>query len=244
MTTKPLHASRLFLLCLAILTTPAQAIILDFTQTGTAPFGSGSISNTILGQEGGVGYIIGGYKVDPVTGAAYLLPETDNAGNPLGVYTGTTGLGVASYATDNYDLDGSSVIEMLLFTFATRVTLNRIRFSRFNSSGPCTSGCDDFNLSIDGSNVLIDEQPPGTGTFWYTVPGANSGILFAITADGANDDFRIAALDITVVPLPAAAWLFISGLIGIGLIRKLPTPRPEGRGISRTPKNLRKIRSS
>ena len=226
MKTTPLNASRLFIFCLAILTTPAQAIILDFTSSGSDSFGTGSISNTIVGQAGGVDYVIGGHKVDPVTSAAYLLPETDDSGNPLGVYTGTTGLGVVSYASDNYDLDGSTVIEMLLFQFNSRVTLNRIRFSRFNSSGPCTFGCDDFNLSVDGDNVLTDEQPPGVDTFWYTPPSAYSGILFAITADGASDDFRIAGLDITVVPLPAAAWLFISGLIGIGLIKKHPLSPP------------------
>jgi hypothetical protein len=57
------------------------------------------------------------------------------------------------------------------------------------------------------------------GEYWLLAGPRLSGIGNSGTA-GAGDSFRIAELEITVVPIPGAVWLLASGLVGLAGLRR------------------------
>jgi hypothetical protein len=81
------------------------------------------------------------------------------------------------------------------------------------------------NTSVFGAATNITNNA-GTGPLSINLGGATGNVLiFGGTLDAGssydNDRFKIASLDITVVPVPAAIWLFGSGLLGlVGVARR------------------------
>lgn len=148
-----------------------------------------------------------------------------------GVYVSSSNnnVGVRSNLSgDGTNMDGGSagsttdLDEGILFTFDQVVTLTFVNFDSF-------SGSDDFNLTVDGISLLVDHNQsdaavlgvvsntPFPDHFDFSVVGTE----FLIWADGNTDSFRIDSLRASAVPVPAAAWLFGSGLLGlVGMARR------------------------
>lgn len=187
--------------------TSLDGIGLTITALTIANDGSGDISQTfdVIGQGIGV----------------YLRADTSGPGGSLGVRSFVSLSGGSSDGTNLDGGDGTNpndLDEGLLFSFDRLVSLDYINFDSFsNSSG------DDFNLTVDGVSVLVDFNANDSDSRVSNVSGQfdeyrfNSivGSEFLFWADGNSDSFRIDTLEVSAVPVPAAAWLFGSALLGM-----------------------------
>ncbi len=216
----------------------ASALSMDFSPSNLAVSGSNAYST--------VGMTVNGIHVDvtaftienSATGAIINKTQINSAG--AGVYvSGSNNLGVSSNAStnvDSHDLDGGSsdpdFDEGLLFSFNRIVTLNYINFDNF------TNG-DDFNLTVDGVNRLIDFSSINSSSLASAVAGQEdefnfsgiSGRDFLFWADGNTDSFRIDRMDVVAVdaavggamdniPEPGSIMLLSIGLISFAFFRK------------------------
>lgn len=144
-------------------------------------------------------------------------------GTGLGVYTGTSGLGVQAYSGDSNDIDGSNLdesavqMEGLRITFGSAVRLESVYFAGMGSS-------DDFNLTVDGTLKLLDvaTNPLDLTELrdsWF--PVVRTGTEFIIWADGISDDFRVAKFEVSAVPEPTSLALMVTALMTVGAFRRL-----------------------
>lgn len=69
------------------------------------------------------------------------------------------------------------------------------------------------NFGLELSQNAIVPTPPGT-------PGGRDRFAVGLFASSANDQFARPTLEAEVVPLPAAAWLLLAGLVGLGALRR------------------------
>ena len=85
-------------------------------------------------------------------------------------------------------------------------------------------------LDVDGSVSTVSGGARGTATDDSDAPfiamGSALGSVVSFTANEKNTDpigeadYRIIGVKVTAVPVPAAAWLFGSALLGLGCIRR------------------------
>ncbi len=186
-------------------TMTVDGISVTVTALTIANDGSGGITGTSL-----------------LTGGTGVYASSSTSNGNIGVRSNLSGDGTnmdGGSAGDASDLD-----EGLLFTFDQVVSLNFMNFDSFTSSS-----ADDFNLTVDGVSILVDYNandisPLVTNDamqfdhyFFNNIVGTE----FLFWADSNSDSFRIDEMTVSAVPLPASAWLFGSGLLGLfGMIRR------------------------
>jgi hypothetical protein len=78
-----------------------------------------------------------------------------------------------------------------------------------------------FSFSNNNSTLVLGGgSPVVNGSTWY--PGANSDTGLALVANANDTTFTLKETPITggttIIPLPAAAWSGLSGLLGLGLV--------------------------
>lgn len=172
----------------------ASAIVVDFTATGP--------DQTVID--------FGDFTVSASsTGFVNFGPTVVNqTANGLGVDAGFID-------SQGSQVDGTGGTETLTFVFDSPVTLTTIDFSAFNAIGGFFNAPDTYNLSFDGGAATNLNDDP-----WIGSQTLNS---FALTATGFAD-WTVSSISydaISVVPLPAGGLLFLSGLAGLGLARRL-----------------------
>ena len=211
------------ILLVAALSLPAAAnaaTIFDF-----AAIADGDSSYGIAGGErgapsftftkDGLSMTATGYNTD--TGAAYNAYLDSYSGGPggLGVCENLTSGNQCNPNTD----DNVTYQESLQLVFDQKVTID---LTTFRNGDHLTNFSGDFNLQIDGGAVntyslvnLFNTPITGT-TFIFSNPNSGGGSYVS------NDQqFYINALSVNPVPVPAAAWLFASGLLGlVGVARR------------------------
>ncbi|WP_170294751.1 VPLPA-CTERM sorting domain-containing protein [Roseospira navarrensis] len=175
----------------------ANAAVFDFQQAGNTSaqplgFSQGSISGTVTAQYSG-----------PYAGS--LTPV---------VTQNTYGLGVSTWYHENGEVDGAPGVETLLFEFDTKVRLNSVSFAKADDNGCVFGLCwdDDWTVKVDDVTVANDSQQ---NPFLF---GGLSGIVassFSVSANGWDDSWRVSQMDVSAVPLPAAAWFLLTALGGL-----------------------------
>jgi len=115
--------------------------------------------------------------------------------DPFGYFDRDVSFWIANITTAESDLIGFNPFSLIngtsIFGAATNIT-------NFPGSGPLS-----INLGGATGNVLLFGGKLDAGSYYD------------------NDRFKIASLDVTVVPVPAAVWLFGSGLLGlVGVARR------------------------
>lgn len=148
-----------------------------------------------------------------------------NTGAPYNAYLDKTwthsggggqgGLGVCKVLSGDQCTPGSddnvTIAENLTLAFDTRVTISETIF-RNGEHNPTFDGTAIFDLIIDGGPAA---QYSLVNIFTMDLTGTTFEFLNLNTTD--TDDFRfyISTMEVTAVPVPAAVWLFGSGLLGL-----------------------------
>ena len=133
------------------------------------------------------------YDPDAPTPTAVMTGTISRNSNPADIYNvNHVFSGVTPHSSGNgFEATGGK----LTLSGGLDAAINGMYDSKQNGSGIA------FALLHDGHRVPGSTAPVARG--WLMAAGTNDWLLTA-----------------TVVPLPAAAWLFISGLAGLGLIRR------------------------
>ncbi len=157
--------------------------------------------------------------------AGYLYNNnTQNSSNAmLGQYMGY-GLGVTNSSTDEHYVDNCTSAscgrtDYVLFDFSKDVTIEKIVLTVFADG--------DFSYNSGAWNsTATNVEYKGNSTFTLTSTSVDDiWRVFASlsNSDKSADKFKIKSVTVSTVPLPAAAWLFGSallGMIGIGRRRR------------------------
>ncbi len=218
----------------ALLSTAAHATTYSFDFTSLYGAG-GSYQTTVDGLTLTVtaGSFVDGYQYGPTRA---VRDDEDNMvhGSVIGsgnrfdrnAYVnadGANGLGVYNNVnrgrtTDNTgDVDGRYWDDFLILTFDQDVQLDIARFGSFDSN-------DDYRIIYD----MTGDDELGYGDFVTRSGDDNPAVtfpwvhdnVFGFLATGSNDDWRLAELQVSIVPLPAGGLLLLSGLAGFAALRR------------------------
>jgi len=167
----------------------------------------------------------------PQVAATTSLPDTGSPGPELGTVNATTSLAVYGRvvsATDyfqfssksaftidwlfgGYDLDNGGSVSDSGLTF--NPSAFRVDFTLINVTADEEVGYATFSSAITSGDKNIFLAPPfSAGDYRLEIKGF-----------GSSSDAALYDVAVTAVPLPAAAWLFGSALVGAGLVIPLPT---------------------
>ena len=178
----------------------------DF-KADTAPISGG------VWTVGGIGVSASATSVSsPGNAKAYL----DAGGAGLGVCSTVNASSQCGTSSDDNtgiagDPTSGTNYETLILSFTTAVTLDSLLFMDREHK----IHTDDFSLKING--ILWS---PG-GSFAGIGPASTYSFERIFGSDKNTRDFYLGTAAVTAVPLPAAAWLFGSALIGLaGIARK------------------------
>ena len=119
------------------------------------------------------------------------------------------GLGVDGGLLDSSLLDGQ-IDERLTFTFDQVVRLISVTFTLF-------SGNDAYNVLVDfGSELTV----VGSQDNPFVFAPNTFGTTLTIAVDGNASEFRVSAIEVAAVPLPAGGLLLLGGLAGLAALRR------------------------
>ncbi|WP_342076557.1 VPLPA-CTERM sorting domain-containing protein [Yoonia sp. SS1-5] len=127
------------------------------------------------------------------------------------------GLGIAGF-WDGSSIDGNFGNDLITFAFDRVIDFTQVIFTGVDWN-------DDFDVFIDGALVQEEIGIAHNNPFDLASLAVSSGTSISFGADGAFDNFRIGGLQVEVaaVPLPAGALLLLTGLFGMGLMRRRAT---------------------
>ncbi|MCG8490941.1 MAG: PEP-CTERM sorting domain-containing protein [Sneathiellales bacterium] len=185
--------------------TAAHATTFDFT-SGTSGWTTGSLNYSSDGI--GLGVSSGRYTGGNVIDNGWIR-QYNNAG-----------LAIASSVVDNtHEIDGWGWDDVAVFSFDQDVYFESVSFT-YNGNNDqfayFVDSDDDGNLEL--LNASLDANP--TDTFQFTGMLLKAGDLFGIGALGYNDDFKIASVQVSAVPLPPAMALFGGAVLGLGWLSR------------------------
>jgi hypothetical protein len=130
--------------------------------------------------------------------------------------TNSGGLGVFSTDDSNHAIDGAGVDinDLLILTFNQAVKIVGVSFALVDGQ----FGGDNAYYRVDGGpinniSIINDAFPDFRVVNWV-------GTQFAIGALGQNDEFKLRAIQVTPIPVPPAALLLATGLLGFGALHR------------------------
>lgn len=132
-----------------------------------------------------------------------------------------SGLGVKRSGLEDGSMNSDAINEgkdKLIFTFDQAVSLTNFTMTAWQNG----SLLDQADLTYNGVTTRLPNSGPN---FTFTLPAYVTS--FTLTAKGSGTAFRVGSLSVVAqpvapeVPVPAAAWLMGSGLVGLaGLARR------------------------
>ena len=194
----------------------AGAATIDFTG---APF---LLDNSVLSGTTGFGV---GFTVS-ATGGAPNWTSFDGDVTPAGLAGQFDGVGVG----DDEVSDTVATGETLIVTFDSAVRVHGLSFLDLFID-PQANPADNEAAIVDFTNGSAlktfngVEEPDGSPGFLAVTfaPETTSKLILSASVgnDGRGDgDFALAAIDVKPVPLPAAAWMLISAVAGMGFLAR------------------------
>ena len=144
----------------------------------------------------------------------YLDDEYNNIIGGMGV---CTALNAGDQCTPSSD-DNVSNGEVLSWGFSqdiTQLVLELGDDSHFDFNNR------DFEYSLDNGTSWATATTNGNAMVTLLLAGGGGQVDFRAADTAVEDQFYIRKADITVIPVPAAVWLFGSGLLGLaGVVRR------------------------
>jgi len=122
----------------------------------------------------------------------------------------TTGNQCNPSSDDNVSIDGANQ-EVLSWNFTQNITAVTLELGDSEHFDFSNSG---FEYSFGGSGWL-SAVTDGNAMVTLLLAGGTGEISFRAAGDTLAEQFYIRNADVTVVPAPAAIWLFGSGIIGL-----------------------------
>lgn len=164
---------------------------------------------------GGAGDLLVSAENDPGIVPSYIRSNTSYGLMVCSVAGGTPGNnwfcgGDWENPEDEHYVDSIGPREAVVFNFQQAVTLSSAGFTAGSY------GYGGFDLWVDGVLALTGE---GFGTSVAFTGISGSEFTFRSGGD-AQDYFKMSSLTVAEIPIPAAAWLFGSGLIGLATIAR------------------------
>ena len=149
-------------------------------------------------------FVSGTLFTDPL-GQGWNVTITSNDGSDI--HQNGDGLG-----TKGGSLFGLEPQESLTFTFSSPAGLEGFSIN-LGSNDQVTHG-------VNGSPSIVTNIPPNSSPYFIPASGtANSLTILNSSSDLPGAAYRVSS--ISFVPIPAAAWLFGSGLLGlVGIARR------------------------
>lgn len=216
---KRLLASAVLTTGLLSFSTAPNAAVFDFQAWVTANGEQGFNNSTPFTMTGsGLTLTAKAFEnsVSGINSNVYMDGFFNGAVGGMGVCsTLVTGNQCSPSSDDNVSLDGGNA-EILSWNFSQNVSQINLELGdsehvTFNSS---------FKYSLNGVDWLTAATDIN-GMVTLLLTGSTSQIDFKTSGAALTDYFYIRNADVTVVPVPAAAFLFGSGLLGlVGVARK------------------------
>ncbi|MEH6405014.1 MAG: hypothetical protein V7750_16675 [Sneathiella sp.] len=126
------------------------------------------------------------------------------------VGTNNNGLGVDRGRFDGGQVDGALGNDVAIFNFNQDVKFESVTFSNWDNNDQYTFFVGD-PLQNQGFNFLSG----------YDLAAQNYiASMFGIGAHDSNDNFRIASISVSAVPLPTSVLLFGGALLGLGWLSR------------------------
>ena len=169
----------------------------------TAASASTVVDLTTGGDVTGVGQQMGSFSSGAVSGT--IDPWSGAWGNDYLTQT-SAGLGVSGYHGWFGQLDGF-LNDSITFTFDKSVRLVSVELSSLKP-------WDDADIYVNGTKVADDST---SNPYFFGNVVASS---FTVGVDGIFDNFRIKSFTVAPVPLPAAGFLLLGGLAGLGALSR------------------------
>ena len=201
----------------ALLALPASAAI-EFDFTGGNLGANGQYDGTYSATVGGLTVSVFAGIYGSNAGPDFIV-DANCADGGCGAFDRVvqktaSGLGIDDPAgfpdTDGPDVDGSVGNDLITFVFNKVVKFSSALFSQVD-------GNDDFDIFVDGALVAEDVGIAGNNPYDLSSFIPSSGTSISFGADGTFDNFRVASITVSPVPLPAASLLLLTALGGAAM---------------------------
>ena len=189
----------------------AMAAYIDFTDSNLFLLGNSSV---FAGSVDGIGFMLtsSGINRTEVYDGSSTNPGCQAGGVGGQLTCGNDGIGIGN--------DEITTGQTLNLIFNTAVRITSIEFLDLYEG----VRAEEATVSIDGgiSRSVIATGSSGDGGYanldFLALVGADQNIEFTarnLYGDDGNNDYALAAITVSAVPVPAAIWLFGTGLIGL-----------------------------
>lgn len=222
---------------LFVFSSQAHAIRIDLT---TEP--NGLLGSSLVHEKDGVEVTINAYYYDLITnevssGVVLGIDGVANPRHPAGIGVGKSETSINPPGLDNVGgkvIDGvdHQYLEFLIFSFDSTVVVTEVETEGLGPHGTSVNYWgglsildNDFDVTDLGAKLTVDETEPAFS------PDPDLGVVswFAVGAkpEDAFNVFSIQGIQFSVadapseVPVPAAFWLFFSGIIGLLRYKKI-----------------------
>lgn len=215
---------------IAMSASAASALTIDFNVNR----GWTTDTNTYTSNDGSVTVSVNGARINSSgtirNTSDFFTASWSGSHGGIGVYDcrNTTRSGYCSY--DEHTIDGDGPDEFALVDFGgLNVKVTSATFSYWDRHDTFAVGTYDSTSTPTSANTYSEHLGGGNYGSHYTHHFGDhevTGAVIGFGADSWTDDFKLKSIEfevISAVPLPAGAVLLLTGLGGIGLMRRRKT---------------------
>jgi hypothetical protein len=162
----------------------------------------------------GIGLTVTGERKDKIIGCGFLCLTSVYQGRD--VTRTADGLGVVGPLDTSAELDGQ-INERMTFSFDKNVSLMSIMFNNIDGNDP-------YDIYVDtGTGFTLITAAAMANPYVFSPFLVGNTLRIGVT-DNASA-FRVKSLTVAAVPIPAAGFLLLAGLGGLGALRRRQTKK-------------------